>query len=68
MSAEKQLRHKFDVFDEVCTHCGVFKRLVPIVASGYNFTMINKFVAEYSTDGVNFKREYINCIEKKKKK
>lgn len=57
----KRKNHKFDIFTDTCERCGVIKRRYPIVSTGYNMSVVNKFATEYSKDGINFSLDFINC-------
>lgn len=61
----KRKNHKFDIFEDICIICGVQKRKKPMVSDGYNMTLMNKNIIEYSKDGINFSPEYINCNQEK---
>ena len=59
-TAEKRRNHKFDVFD-VCEKCGVERKKIPYVGSGFNASVTNRFITHYSQDGKTFSTEFINC-------
>jgi hypothetical protein len=64
-SSSGQIRHRYNIFTDVCEVCGVIKKKVPYVGDSYNPTHINKYERLYSSDGgLTFNKEYINCIKK----
>ena len=60
MDKVSRKNHKFDVFD-VCERCGVERKKVPYVSSGYNMSLVNRFTVLYSLDGENFRKDFIDC-------
>jgi len=62
---EKRKYHKFDLFNDTCLICGVQKRNKPYVADGYNPNFTNRQITEYSTNGIHFSNEFINCKQNK---
>lgn len=63
----KRINHKFNLFDDTCINCGVKKRKTPYTGDGFNSNFTNHFITEYSTNGLNFSSEFINCKTKSKK-
>jgi len=64
MSNKGRIYHKFDPITETCTVCGVIKRNVYLVGSGYNPNLKKMMGSEYSINGINFIKKYINCKNK----
>ena len=64
--SEVKYRHRFDPITNKCSLCGVTKRTIPFVGDGYNRTIYMRFKTEYSSDGINFSNEFINCKPKNK--
>ena len=58
---KKKVLHKYDIIKDICKICGVRKRKISIVGCGYNKRLIHMYYQEYSTDGIHWQREYINC-------
>lgn len=61
MKNEKKY-HKFDKITDTCIRCGIKRRNVSIVGSGYNSGLKDRFSSEYSSDGIKWDSTYINCI------
>jgi len=59
---QQKYYHKFDKITDICIRCGIKRRNVSIVGSGYNSGLKDRFSHEYSTDGIKWNSNYINCI------
>ena len=64
-SNKGKILHKYNIITDICEICGVHKRKIPYVGSGYNITLVNHFGYQYSIDGIHWQKEYINCNPKK---
>ena len=62
-----RINHKFDIITDICSICGTHKRKVNHVGGGFNNTLAGTFHTEYSKDGINWQKEFINCLPKTKK-